>query len=93
MTRRLRRLWQRAQKQPKGWSAVEVDELARLLGFAEQKGRGKGDHRLYFHPKGLVWGFDPRGDVKAPYVKEPIRLAQQHGLVESHETKQTDDTD
>jgi hypothetical protein len=93
MTRRLRRLWQRAQKQPKGWSAVEVDELARLLGFAEQKGRGKGDHRLYFHPKGLVWGFDPRGDVKAPYVKELIRLAQRHGLVESHETKQTDDTD
>jgi hypothetical protein len=93
MTRRLRRLWQRAQKQLKGWSSVEVDELARLLGFIEQKGRGKGDHRLYFHPKGLVWGFDPRGDVKAPYVRELARLAQLHGLVESDETKQKDSND
>ena len=93
MTRRLHRLWQRAQKQPKGWSAVEIDDLARLLGFVEQKKRGKGDHRLYFHPKGLVWGFDPRGDVKVPYVKELIRLALRNGLVESDEKEQTDDTD
>ncbi len=92
MTRRLHRLWARAQKQPNGWSAVEVDELARLLGFAEQKGRGKGDHRLYFHPRGVVWGFDPRGDVKAPYLKELVRLARQHGLVESNKVEQRNDT-
>jgi hypothetical protein len=87
MTRRLRRLWQRARKQSKGWSAGELDELARLLGFVEQKGRGKGDHRLYVHPKGLVWGFDPRADVKPPYVRELVSLALKYHLVENDETK------
>lgn len=85
MTRRLRRLWQRAQRKPSGWSAAQVDELARLLGFVEQKQRGKGDHRLYVHPKGPVWGFDPRGDVKPPYVTELVRLAHKHGLAEDSE--------
>lgn len=85
MTRRLRRLWQRARRQPRGWSAAELDELARLLGFVEQSGRGKGDHRLYVHPNGFVWGFDPRGDVKPPYVRELVRLARKHGLVEDSE--------
>jgi hypothetical protein len=93
MTRRLRRLWERAQNKPAGWSAAEVDELARLLGFVEQKKRGKGDHRLYFHPKGLVWGFDPRGNVKPPYVKELVRLAQTNSFVESDETESKDDKD
>ena len=91
MIRRLRRLWERAQNKPAGWSAAEVDELARLLGFVEQKKGGKGDHRLYFHPKGLVWGFDPRGNVKPPYVKELVRLAQMNKLVESDETESEDD--
>jgi predicted RNA binding protein YcfA (HicA-like mRNA interferase family) len=91
MTRRLRRLWERAQNKPAGWSAAEVDELARLLGFVEQKKRGKGDHRLYLHPKGLVWGFDPRGNVKPPYVKELVRLAQTNSFVESDETESEDD--
>lgn len=85
MTRRLRRLWQRAQRKPSGWSAAEVDELARFLGFVEQKQRGKGDHQLYLHPKGLVWGFDPRGNVKPPYVRELVRLARKHRLVEDNE--------
>ncbi len=93
MNRRLRRLWKRAQDKPAGWSDVEVDELARLLGFVEQKKRGKGDHRLYFHPRGIVWGFDPRGNVKPPYVKELVRLAQTHDLVESNETENEDNTD
>ena len=93
MTRRLRRLWERAQNKPTGWSATEVDELARLLGFVEQKKRGKGDHRLYFHPKGLVWGFDPRGNVKPPYVKELVRLAQTNSLVKNDETKSEDESD
>jgi hypothetical protein len=93
MTRRLRRLWQRARKQPKGWSPEDLDELARQLGFVEQKGRGKGDHRLYLHPKGLVWGFDPRGNVKPPYVRELVRLAQTHGLVEDEEKNEKHDQD
>jgi hypothetical protein len=93
MNRRLRRLWRRVRDKPIGWSAVEVDELARLLGFVEQKKRGKGDHRLYFHPKGLVWGFDPRGNVKPPYVKELVRLAQTNGLVEDNETEDEDNKD
>ena len=87
MTRRLRRLWERARDKPVGWSAAEVDELARLLGFVEQKKQSKGDHRLYFHPKGLTWGFDPRGNVKPPYVKELVRLAKTNGLVENDETE------
>lgn len=93
MTRRLRKLWQRAQKHPQGWSALEVDELARLLGFVEQKQRGKGDHRLYLHPKKLVWGFDPRDDVKPPYVKELVRLAQKYSLAEDSETEQEPNSD
>lgn len=85
MTRKLRRLLQRAQKKSAGWSAGEVDEFARLLGFVEQKRRGKGDHRLYVHPRGLVWGFDPRGDVKPPYVKELVQLVDAYGLAEHNE--------
>jgi len=69
---------------------VELDELARLLGFIEQKGRGKGDHRLYIHPRGFVWGFDPRGDVKPPYVRELVRLAQKYSLTEESETNEED---
>jgi hypothetical protein len=61
--------------------------------FVEQKGRGKGDHRLYLHPKGFVWGFDPRGDVKPPYVRELVRLAQTHRLVEDEETNEKHDKD
>ena len=93
MTRRLRRLWERARDKSAGWSAAEVDEFARLLGFVEQKKRGKEDHRLYFHPKGMVWGFDPRGNVKPPYVKELVRVAQTNGLVENNETESEDGKD
>lgn len=91
MTKRLHRLWQRARKQPKGWSSLDLDELARLLGFIEQRGRGKGDHRLYLHSKGFVWGFDPRGSVKPPYVRELVRLVLKHGLVKDNETEEEND--
>jgi hypothetical protein len=45
----------------------------------------KGYHRLYVHPRGLVWGFDPRGDVKPPYVKELVQLVEAYGLDEQNE--------
>jgi hypothetical protein len=63
------------------------------MGYVEQKGCGKGDHQLYLHPRGLVWGFDPRGYVKPPYVRELVRLVQTRGLVEDEETNEKHDKD
>jgi hypothetical protein len=38
-------------------------------------------------------GFDPRGDVKPPYVKELVRLARKHRLVEESEVDKEHDDD
>jgi len=54
-----------------------ADKALKAAGFVLQKGRGKGDHRIYRHPSGRKVSVDPRNPLLPVYVKRIIAAIEE----------------
>jgi predicted RNA binding protein YcfA (HicA-like mRNA interferase family) len=50
----------------------KANRALKAAGFVLEKGRGKGDHRIYRHPSGRKVSIDPRNPLLPVYVKQIV---------------------